>query len=502
MSEPPETIQSDAGAAAASDSDGDEAYCAACGQSYPIDANNCPKDGSRLTKLKARPDPLLGRMFDGRYEVRSTLGQGGMGTVYRGWQMSVDREVAIKVIHPKLASDRIAVKRFLREVRLASRISQPGIVNVYDSGQTEDGILYLVMELLRGRPLAQDLLARQPIAMQRVETIALQLCDALDVAHAAGIVHRDLKPGNIVILDDPPGRDLIKVLDFGLAKSLVADTSSVVTQSNAIIGTPLYMAPEQIQNRPADERADLYSLGCIIYQLVSGRPPFIADSVNQVLAMHIEEAPDPLPGFVPPRLQRVILKLLAKDPGNRILSAALTRTALEDAFVEVSHASTSERTLLPAISPQAALAVTAPATPTGGAAAVSAPVNPAIAPHKRKWGRLIPAVIILGLAIVYLLDRNRPTRETPAATPVLDAQSAPAAADAAPAPVVDAPAPVVDAAPAQPSPADAGKPKRPPAPPPQPKRDAGVTTPPPPPPPPPPAPKDAGLEFLGLDAAP
>src|SRR5678816_3531526 len=183
------------------ESDGDEAYCAACNRSFAIDQMFCPNDGARLVKLKSRPDALLGRVFDDRYELRAMIGQGGMGTVYRGWQRSVDREVAIKVIHPKLSSMRPVAKRFLREARLASRLSQPNIVNVYDFGQTEDGILYLVMELLRGRPLARDLETHRGLPARRIATLALQICDALGAAHGQGIIHRDLKPHNIVILD-------------------------------------------------------------------------------------------------------------------------------------------------------------------------------------------------------------------------------------------------------------------------------------------------------------
>ncbi len=320
------------GPGAGGEGDGDEAFCPACGQSYPVDTEVCAKDGARLAKLKAQPDSLLGRVFQDRYEVRMALGQGGMGTVYRGWQRSVDREVAIKVIHPKLASDRTIVKRFLREARLSSRLSQPSVVNVYDFGQSEDGILFLVMELLRGHTLARELDARMPLPLRRVITIGLQLCDALDAAHAQGIVHRDLKPGNIVILDDPPGRDLIKVLDFGLAKSLTTDTSSIVTHTNGMLGTPLYMAPEQIEGKASDQRGDLYSLGCILYHMLAGVPPFLGESVNVVLAKHLSERPPPLPLPVPGPVVSVIEQLLAKDPTRRTSSAREVHQVLQSAL--------------------------------------------------------------------------------------------------------------------------------------------------------------------------
>ena len=266
------TIQS--GGGADTEVHAEEAYCSACGQSFPSETKVCPNDGARLIRLAAQRDDLIGRVLDERYEIRAPLGKGGMGTVYRGWQLSVDREVAIKVIHPKLSGDRSAVKRFLREARLASRLSQPNIVNVYDFGQSET-VLYLVMELLRGHTLAAELGQGRRINPRRTVVIASQLCDALEAAHAQGIVHRDLKPSNIVILDDPPGRDLIKVLDFGLAKSLIQDSGSVVTNTDALLGTPLYMAPEQIEGKVSDQRADLYSLGCILYEMLSGRPPFV-----------------------------------------------------------------------------------------------------------------------------------------------------------------------------------------------------------------------------------
>jgi len=307
----------------------EEAYCSACNQSFPSGTTVCPNDGARLIKLAAQRDDLIGRVLDARYEIRAPLGKGGMGTVYRGWQLSVDREVAIKVIHPKLSNDRSAVKRFLREARLASRLSQPNIVNVYDFGQSE-GVLYLVMELLRGHTLAGELGQGRRINPKRTVTIASQLCDALEAAHAQGIVHRDLKPSNIVILDDPPGRDLIKVLDFGLAKSLIQDSGSVVTNTDALLGTPLYMAPEQIEGKVSDQRADLYSLGCILYEMLTGKPPFVDNAVSVVLARHMHDVHIALPPHVPARLRTLIDKLLAKAPEERLQTAGEVRRVLED----------------------------------------------------------------------------------------------------------------------------------------------------------------------------
>ncbi len=415
MSDPQEPTLA-TGPGPVSSNDSDEAFCSACGGSYPLDLDTCPNDGARLAKLKAQPDALLGRVFEQRYEIRMALGQGGMGTVYRGWQISVDREVAIKVIHPKLASDRLAVKRFLREARLSSRLSQPNVVNVYDFGQTDDGILYIVMELLRGHTLAHELESQQPLALKRSVTIALQLCDALDAAHRQGIIHRDLKPGNIVILDDPPGRDLIKVLDFGLAKTLIADTSSIMTQTNAILGTPLYMAPEQIESKPSDQRADLYALGCMLYQMVTGLPPFTSDNVAQLLARHLNDEPDALPIGVPPLLATTIARLMEKDPAKRTASAAAVRSTLQT--VLESGSSTAELSTptpeIPGMRERmrhtpVALAVTAVQDSDHEPVAAQTDWLDEELPRRGRWRLLMVALLALGAlaGAVFMVTRTR-----------------------------------------------------------------------------------------------
>ncbi|MEO8698543.1 MAG: protein kinase [Kofleriaceae bacterium] len=424
--------------------DRDEAYCATCEHSFPLHFDMCPNDGTRLTKLRSLADALIGRVFDGRYEIRAALGEGGMGTVYRGCQLSVDREVAIKVIHPKLASDHTTVKRFLREARLASRLSQANIVNVYDFGQSEDGVLYLVMELLRGHTLAAILdQTVSGLAVKRILAIGIQLCDALQAAHALGIVHRDLKPGNIVVLDAGSGRDQIKVLDFGLAKSLASDATSHVTNSSALVGTPLYMAPEQIENKASDQRADLYSVGCILYHLVTGTAAYYSESINLVLAGHLYEPIPALPANVPPQLVALIEALLQKDPANRPGSALDVRAALE---------AISENRLLESgpVVPRPSMA---PTQPLPAAHPISAP---APAAGNRRWLVLVLALAIAGVAAtaVYVAlarDDQPQAIATPApasavpppATPTVEPIVEPVAVDAG---VPDEPAPIaVDA---------------------------------------------------------
>jgi tRNA A-37 threonylcarbamoyl transferase component Bud32 len=412
-------------------SDGDEAFCSACNQSFPPDTTTCPNDGARLVRFKAAQDALLGRTLDERFRIEAALGRGGMGTVYRAWQLSVDRPVAIKVVRDKLAHDRIAAKRFLREARLASRLNQPNVVNVYDFGQTDDGVLYLAMELLRGHTLADELRGGKRLSVRRTCTIAMQLCDALEAAHRQGIVHRDLKPSNIVILDEPPGRDLIKVLDFGLAKSLVADTTSNVTHSGALLGTPLYMAPEQIEGEQSDARADLYSVGCILFELLAGQPPFPATTIKQILELHLTQPPPALPDAVPEPLRALIAQLLAKAPGDRPGDAAKVRAVLAGVLGGAPDAEASARLHSQEIAKATAETIDASAA----------------RPRRRRWLVPIAAVVVAGGgAAAWLATRGEPApavvvpRDAPAAplAKPLDAPAPDAAIDAPPAVPVDA----------------------------------------------------------------
>jgi eukaryotic-like serine/threonine-protein kinase len=286
-----------------------------------------PGESTRL--IWRRSDPLIGAVLDGRFRIVAPLGTGGMGSVYRGVQLSVDRPVAIKVIAEQLSDDRAAAKRFLREAKVLTGFSHPNIVNVFDFGQAETGELYIVMELLRGETLA-DVLARGKLPARLACDIAIQLCDALIAAHGRGVVHRDLKPGNVMIGDGPLA-GLVKVLDFGLAKTLESNnvTTSSVTEIGAVLGTPLYMAPEAIGGAGADPRSDLYALGCMLYEMLSGTTPFDDPSVNVVLVRQLGEPPPMLPDDVPIALCELVDELLAKDPDARPPSAIAVRARLD-----------------------------------------------------------------------------------------------------------------------------------------------------------------------------
>jgi serine/threonine-protein kinase len=410
-----------------------EAYCGTCNRSFGVDRSTCPYDGTSLVLFKERTDALLGRVLDGRYRIEARIGEGGMGAVYRGRQLSVDRMVAVKVMHPTFAADRDVAKRFLREARLASSLSAPGIVSVFEFGQTDDGLLYLVMELIDGTPL-ETLVKQGTFTPTRVVHVALQLCDALEVAHAAGIIHRDLKPGNIIMLDTPTG-EVVKVLDFGIAK--IADAPSI-TSTRGAVGTPAYMAPEQFDGR-ADLRSDLYSLGCVLYQLASGAPPFSAHEISALYIRHLTEPPPPLPHDVPPELVAAIERLLAKNPEDRFASVAELRTTLARVpTIRIGSAPIIRTSLtpIPTLPPDEAPPVTRPP-------ARSRSVLPLV----------IAAVLIAASAgVVGYLAMHRTTpnaaRPAPAAAPIAEPEPVAAPSPGAEPARVTAPEPAVVAAPA------------------------------------------------------
>ena len=305
-----------------------ELYCPACDQSFGEGVAHCPNDGTRLVRLNDVKDPLIGRNLDRRFLIKERLGTGGMGAVYRAWQGSVGREVAVKVIEARLKGGRLAAKRFLREAKLASRLSHANTVSVIDFGQTEDGLLYLVMELVKGRTLGDVLLEDGHFGVDRMVRIGVQLCDALEAAHKLAIIHRDLKPSNIIVLDEPAGRDHVKVLDFGLAKSLVNEGSTTMTQSDAIMGTPSYIPPEAVTLMQFDERSDLYSLGVILYEALAGRLPFSATTVQEMLRQHAYDQPQALPPEVIRPVAGFVYQLLAKQPDHRPQTAGQVRDTL------------------------------------------------------------------------------------------------------------------------------------------------------------------------------
>jgi len=275
-----------------------------------------------------------------QYEVLSSLGSGGMGEVYRARDQRLDREVAIKVMAPHVASDPEMRRRFETEAKAVAALSHPGILSIYEL-VVVDGVPVAVMELLEGESLRQRL-RRGPIEWREAVRIAASVAEGLAAAHAKGVVHRDLKPDNVFLVPDPgaPGAIRVKILDFGIAKltgRALAGQPGRPRTKNLILGTPAYMAPEQCRGATElDARADLYAVGCLLFELLTGRPPFVASGDGEVMAMHIYEPPPRLSNLaphLPVELDALLAKLLAKDPADRIPSAAYALATLERAPV-------------------------------------------------------------------------------------------------------------------------------------------------------------------------
>jgi serine/threonine-protein kinase len=258
------------------------------------------------------------RTLAGRYELGEVIGRGGMGTVHRARDRVLRREVAVKLLPEALAAaDPVRLARFEREARATASLSHRGVVAVYDAG-IDDSTRYIVMELVTGRDLAAMMREQAPLEPSHAAEIAAEIAEALAAAHAAGVVHRDVKPANVMIAQDGSAR----LLDFGVARST---GSTQLTQASSILGTASYMSPEQAGGKRADERSDIYSLGCVLYAMLTGRPPFTGDTAAAIAHQQIDRAPSParrLNPSVPADLDALLLSMLAKEPGSRPASAA------------------------------------------------------------------------------------------------------------------------------------------------------------------------------------
>ncbi|MEZ4224987.1 MAG: serine/threonine-protein kinase [Polyangiaceae bacterium] len=317
--------------------------CRVCGQHFSGDARFCPFDGEPLAaapEWDPGTDPLIGQVVDERYEIQGVLGEGGMGTVYQVRHRTLGRSLALKALRRDLAEDPELAPRFIQEAKAAARVTHPHVVQITDFGTLPHGEPYFVMELVEGMPLGRLLREAGPLGPGRCANISRQIAEALAAAHACGVIHRDLKPDNVQVVEAPTG-DIVKVLDFGLAK--VAGASRF-TRKGMVFGTPHYMSPEQAAGDAVDHRVDIYALGVVMYELLTGRVPFEADSFMGVLSKHIYERPPPpsdaQPTGVSAELDRIVLRCLEKKPDDRYDSmeavvAALN--AIEPASTESAH---------------------------------------------------------------------------------------------------------------------------------------------------------------------
>ena len=289
-------------------------------------------------------ESYVGKEVAGQFRIVERIGSGGMGAVYKAEQPDMNRHVAIKILHPRYMGRADLVSRFRREARAMSHLSHPNTARVFLYGQLEDGACYFVMEYLAGRNLAQVVRAEGPMTAQRAIPVMSQACAALDEAHRAGIIHRDLKPENIFLTTQGGITDFPKVLDFGLAKvteKQMKPGSMILTREGMVFGTPEFMSPEQARGKTLDARSDIYSLGIIIYELLTGKLPFDAKQPIEFIQYHVNEPPillsERVEGlYFPPGLEAVVMRALAKDPDDRFASAADLGAALEAVLVEPS----------------------------------------------------------------------------------------------------------------------------------------------------------------------
>jgi serine/threonine-protein kinase len=308
--------------------------CPQCGTEYETGSRFCIKDGSPL-RPKAGNDPLVGRVIADRYLMLARLGEGSMERVYLAEHVKMNRQCAVKVMNPSLVNDHESVTRFAREASSAARILHPNVATVFDFGESER-IVYLVMEYVDGEPLSHILAHEGHLEARRAVDIARQIADGLAAAHELGIVHRDLKPDNVIITQARNGRDVAKIVDFGIAKAISESQQDALTRSGLVIGTPEYMSPEQLLGDPVDARADVYSLGSILFQMLTGAPAFADDTREQMIRRRLHEAAPHVRDVVPElprRLDTVIAHMLARSPADRLASASEARDALDPALV-------------------------------------------------------------------------------------------------------------------------------------------------------------------------
>ena len=319
-------------------------FCPICGREYE-DGEVCEADGTVLIEPQpSQAELLVGRVLKNSYRIDEKIGEGGMGTVFRGEQIALNRNVAIKVMLPGLQSTPSMIQRFYREARLLSQLNHPNVVSIIDFGHTADGIVFMVMELLVGQPLDEVVLVR-PLAPQRIVPLVRQICNGVGAAHRRGLVHRDLKPENVFVLSGSTGEQ-VKLLDFGIARAMEVEGQTRLTQAGHLVGTPGFLAPEQIQGKDSDARSDIYALGAILYYMATGQRPFAGATPQAIFARQLHETLQfdrtDLGERMP--LSSVIDRAMRVDPAERYQTADEMADALETRAIESGLVETDPRT--------------------------------------------------------------------------------------------------------------------------------------------------------------
>ena len=347
---------------------------------------------------------LVGVALLGRYQVLERIGDGGMGTVYLAEHTTILKKFAVKVLSAELSLRAEHCDRFMREARSASMINHPNVVEITDFGKTPDGQPFFVMEYLQGKDLSQLVGEDGPMSWKRVRNIILQVCNALQAAHEQGIVHRDMKPGNVVLVKRGNNPDHVKVLDFGIAKVLGQEADAKgLTQSGMVVGTPEYMSPEQGWGQPVDHRGDIYALGVLIFELLTGKIPFTGTTMMEVLNRHMFEVPDVKHPSIPDEVGAIILKAMQKDRSLRFQSMNELSAAVEAVGTGAGPVTVVDEEIK---------------TPWGPVTARFATVPQQPAPQRSwVWLSVLSAVIAIG-ALVFAMWPDPPPPQLPQPLPV------------------------------------------------------------------------------------
>jgi len=360
-----------------------EKICPTCGTEYPANERFCPRDGTALRSQGGGTD-LVGSIIAERYHVLKKLGEGGMGQVYLAEHVKMGRKSAVKVMNPGMVNDADAISRFNREAANASRINHPNVAGIYDFGETSEGLIYLAMEFIEGESLTSLVQTSGALAPRRAADITKQAADGLAVAHDMGIVHRDLKPDNIMIAKNRDGSDLVKVVDFGIAKAAGAENQKV-TKTGLVVGTPEYMSPEQLAgDKLLDGRSDIYSLALVAFNMLTGKLPFDGETPQESMIMRLTDEPKSLAVMKPdtrwtPEVQAVMQKALQRRAADRYQSASQFGIALWQAVDRMlKQAPAAATQMIGATDGETAMLSALPKTRLdASAAAALAPVAPA-----------------------------------------------------------------------------------------------------------------------------
>jgi serine/threonine protein kinase len=440
--------------------------CNTCGNENVDGARFCASCGATMTQGEAKDTSLVGQVVGGRYHVKRVLGEGGMGIVYEAEQQmgSTVRKVALKTLHAHLSHDPSVSQRFHRECGTIAQLEHPNTIKVYDFGATPDGTLYIAMEFVAGKSLSQLIEESKVLPPERVLKIVRQIAGSLEEAHQQGVIHRDLKPDNVVLTQRAGEKDVVKLLDFGIAartESADAQREQKLTQQGMVLGTPPYMSPEQFTGKALDARSDIYSLGVMTYEMVTGRLPFEASTPWQWATEHMMSQPipfeaTPVAGQIPASMRAAILRALSKNKEDRQASVTQFYEELAGSAPAVAPGAVSGTAAMAAppifdapAGPPKTAAMPAPVTSGPSTAQASATAMPI--PERKSGGNKgliiglasIGGVLLLGMAVVGVRsmkpapDEAPPQQTTPAApppatvTPPPTATAEPAAPDTA-----------------------------------------------------------------------